>query len=359
MIKVYQKYLITNFISKFFYLSLVFFSLAIILNLLEEITFLKEAKVYFWYPYLLTLLTAPSTLFEIFPFIFLLSTQFFLYELFRNKESFLLNLNGMNNLKIIQIIFITSFLIGIFNVVVYYNISSKLNFQYSQIKNKFTDDNKYLAMVTSSGLWIKDEIDEKILITKSELIKNNVLENSTINEFNKNFELIRTIQSQKIDISQNTWLIYKPIISKENFFDADKDIIYLKTNFNEKRINNLFSNVSTLDLIKLFNLIDDYKKVGYSYDDLILHLVNLITLPFLYGILSILSAILMINFSVNKPLIFNIVLGILMSVMIYYIKYIFNSLASSGKISIGISIFLPILILTFFSVIGLVDIDEK
>ncbi len=48
-----------------------------------------------------------------------------------------------------------------------------------------------------------------------------------------------------------------------------------------------------------------------------------------------------------------------MSVMIYYIKYIFNSLASSGKISIGISIFLPILILTFFSVIGLVDIDEK
>lgn len=359
MLKIYQKYLIMNFLTKFFYLSLVFFSLAIILNLLEEITFLKETKVPFWYPYLLTLLTAPNTLFEIFPFIFLLSTQFFFYELFRNQESILLNLNGLNNLKIIKILFVLSFLIGVFNVVIYYNISSMLSFQYSQSKNKFTDDNKYLAMVTVSGLWIKDEINDKILITKSELIKNNYLQNSTINEFDKNFELIRTIQSQKININQNKWIIHNPIISEKNFSEANKDIIYLETNFNEQRINNLFSNFSTLDIIKLIGLIGDYKKIGHSYDDVILHLLNLLTLPFFYGILSVLSAILMINFSRNKPIIFHIIFGILMSVIIYYTNHIFNSLASSGKISISISIFLPILILTILSAIGLIDINEK
>ena len=46
MFKVYQNYLIINFLSKFIYLSLVFFSLSIILNLLEEITFLKNIKFF-------------------------------------------------------------------------------------------------------------------------------------------------------------------------------------------------------------------------------------------------------------------------------------------------------------------------
>ena len=123
MFKVYQNYLIINFLSKFIYLSLVFFSLSIILNLLEEITFLKNIEVPFWYPYLLTLLTAPITLFEIFPFIFLLTTQFLFYELFRNRELVLLKLNGLSNLKMIQIIFLLSFSIGIFNILIYYNFA--------------------------------------------------------------------------------------------------------------------------------------------------------------------------------------------------------------------------------------------
>ena len=61
-------------------------------------------------------------------------------------------------------------------------------------------------MVTDSGLWIKDEINENTLIVKSNLIKGRFYKN--IIEFNKNFSLIRTIQSEKIDIKNNNWKIY-------------------------------------------------------------------------------------------------------------------------------------------------------
>ena len=77
MFKIYQKYIIKSFINKFLTVSLIFFCLIIILSILEEISFFKNLKVNFLFPYLLTLLTAPITLFEIFPFIFLISTQFF------------------------------------------------------------------------------------------------------------------------------------------------------------------------------------------------------------------------------------------------------------------------------------------
>ena len=86
MFKIYQKYLINNFIIKFFYISLIFLSLTFILNILEEISFVKNLDIDAWYPYFLTLLNLPITIFEIFPFIFLLATQFLFYELFKKKR---------------------------------------------------------------------------------------------------------------------------------------------------------------------------------------------------------------------------------------------------------------------------------
>ena len=359
MLKIYQKYLINNFLIKFFYISIIFFSLIIILSLLEEISFFKDLEINFLYPYFLTLLNAPITLFEIFPFIFLLTTQFLFYDLFKSDELNLLKKNGLNNLKIVKILFFLSICIGIFNVLIFYNVSSLLKFQYSNIKNSFSKDNKYLAMVTDSGLWIKDEISNKKLIIKSTYVKGNFLSKTIINEFNNNFELLRTIQSDKIDIKTNDWIIYEPTITNKNISEKKVGSIILSTNFNEEKINNLFSNISTLNLIKLFNLKNEFDKLGYSSDEIEIHLLKLFTMPLFYGILTILSSIIMFTFSKDKSLLFHIVLGILMSVMIYYLSFIFSSLGTNGKLPVYLSIFFPLMIISLFSIIGLVNINEK
>ena len=135
MFKIYQKYLVKSFINKFLTLSLIFISLVIILSVLEEISFFKNINTNFLLPYFLTILGSPITLFEIFPFIFLLSTQFLFYDLFKKEELNLLKSNGLSNLKVIKTLFLTSFLIGIFTVLFFYNIASKLKFIYTDIKN--------------------------------------------------------------------------------------------------------------------------------------------------------------------------------------------------------------------------------
>ena len=86
MLRTYEYYLIRNFLNKFFIISFIFFSLIIILSILEEISFFKNLEINFLYPYFLTLLSSPITLFEIFPFIFLLSTQFLFYGLFKTEN---------------------------------------------------------------------------------------------------------------------------------------------------------------------------------------------------------------------------------------------------------------------------------
>jgi len=49
----------------------------------------------------------------------------------------------------------------------------------------------------------------------------------------------------------------------------------------------------------------------------------------------------------------------LMSVIIYYINFMFTSLGNNGKIPIISSIYLPILFISIFAIIGLIRVNEK
>ena len=117
--------------------------------------------------------------------------------------------------------------------------------------------------------------------------------------------------------------------------------------------------MSTLNLLELFNLKKDYEKLGYSSDEITQHLLGLISTPFFYTILTVLSAIIMFNMRKNRSIFFQIIFGILMSVIIYYINFIFNSLGNNGKISIIASIFLPLILVSIFAIIGLTKVNEK
>jgi len=359
MFKIYQLYIYKKFLLKYFYLNLVFLTLAIILGILEEISFFKNLDKNISYPLILTFLSAPNTLFEILPFIFLLSTQFLFFDLINKNELHLLKRNGMNNYRLIKNLFFLGVIIGIFNILIFYNLSAMMKFHYSSIKNNFSNDNKYLAMVTESGLWIKDSISDINLIIKSEKINDKFLYEVIINEFNTDFELIRVIKSKKIDVSSTNWIVYNPEIIMNNVKNISNQEINLITNFDKAKINNFFSDISTLDIIRLYNSKKDYERLGYSSDEISLHLLKLIIMPIYYGILIVLASILMIKSKKINSIIFNLLFGILISVSIYYLTFIFSAMGKSGRIPIEMSVFFPILILTIISLIGIIRINEK
>ena len=359
MFKIYQKYIIKKFLIRFLFTSLVFFILAIVLSVFEEISFFNNSNINFLLPYFLTFLNAPITLFEIFPFIFLISTQFFFYEIFKNDELIHLKNNGLSNLKIIKTLFLSSILLGLIMIFLYYNFAAKLKFLYTDIKNNYTNDNKYLAVVNDSALWLKDETNEKTLIVKSKNIKNNYLMDVIINEFDSNFQLLQTIQANKVDIKNKKWIIFNPIITKDNISKNNITEMIYKTNFDDKKIRSLFSNFSTLNIFELFNLKKDYEELGYSSDEIKIHLLKLFSTPYFYALMTVLSSVIMINVRQNKSLFFNIILGIFVSVVIYYINFIFSSMGNTGKIPPNVSIFLPILFISIITLMGLVRINEK
>ena len=231
-----------------FFLS--FFCLIFILNLLTELDFFKKSEVSTLFPLYLSLINTPMFVFEMFPFIFLISTQFFFNNLFNNDEINIFKYSGLKNSKIFSILSFTTFFIGILIISIFYNLSSNLKNLYLGLKSNYTEDNKYLAVITNNGLWIKDIYDEKTLMINAGLINQNELLDAYISEFDKNYEIIRNIKSKKIDISNKEWIIKNAEIYIQNNKEIIDELRY-KTNFDYEIIQNLFSNMSSLSFLSL------------------------------------------------------------------------------------------------------------
>lgn len=251
--KVYQKFLTSIFLKSLLYVFSVMFSLVLILNILTELDFFKDLNVSASFTLFLAFLNSPALIFEMFPFIFLIATQIFFIKLFENKEIEVLKYSGFKNSKIILILGLLSLIVGLIISILFYHFSSNLKNFYLELKSPHTNDDKYLAVVTKNGLWIKDKIDENILIINSAEIDEYYLINNFITEFDKNYRVLRNIKSNKIDISKEEWIIFNAKIFNKNNYQI-QDSIKLKTNFNYKRIKSLYSNLSSLNFYELFEL---------------------------------------------------------------------------------------------------------
>ena len=354
----YIKFIINLFNISFLKIFIIFFMIIWISGILEEVNFFKSIDINFFYIIFLSLLNTPSVIFEILPFIFLLSTQVFFINLINKNELEIFKYSGLNNFEIVKIISIYTIILSLFFIVVFYNMSSILKNSYLLFKNQYSNDNKYLAVINANGLWIKDEINNGINIINANKVTDNFLLNVNITQFDKEFNILRILNSEKVDISTFKWKVLKPIILENNIEDNKNELI-LESNFDLKKINSLFSNLSSLSMVDLINLRKSYKSLNYSLVEIDSHLYKIISYPFYLTLITIFSAIIMFNIEYQKNSFFKITLGILLSVIIYYINYFINILGINQKIPLFLSILLPLILLTIINFISIIKLNEK
>ena len=356
--KTYINFLTAIFLKSFLYVLLIIFSLVFLINLLTEIEFFNDINVSIFFPIQLSILNAPSMIFEIFPFIFLISTQLFFIKLFNNDEITVFKYSGLKNSKIIFLISLITLALSILIISLFYNASSNLKNFYLELKSNYTKDDKYLAVVTKNGLWIRDKIDKKILIVNSSKINENFLIDNFITEFDEDYNVLRNIVSEKIDIKTNQWRIINPKILVLNQSE-NLDQIKINSNFNYKLINSLFSNLSSLSIFELLELKKNYKQLNYSTLDIDLQVNKIISYPIYLILMTLLSSLIMLNSRKYKSNTLKISIGLFFCVIIYYLNNLFSVLGSTEKINHIISIWIPLLILSSTIIFASSKINEK
>ena len=356
--RVYIKFISSVYFKSLIFVFLILSSLVFILNLLSELEFFKNENVSISFTLFLSLLNSPIQVFELSPFILLITVQLFFIKFFENKEIEIFKYSGLKNSTILYILSSLSILTGILIITIFYHLSSNLKNIYLEIKSGYTTDGKYLAVITKNGLWIKDKIDNKVIITNASAIDQNYLNNIFITEFDEDFNVIRNIKSNKIDISSNQWQILDAKIYEENDYSYIK-LLYLKTNFDFNRIQSLYSNLSALSFVELYQLRENYKKLNYSTTEVDMHLYKLLSYPIFLLLITLLSSIIMLNIKQIKGTTFKISIGLFFSVIIYYLNNFSYVLGSTERVSIIFSIFLPLLVLFSINCLMLFKINEK
>jgi len=357
MIKTYHIYIIKNFLKKFLIISFVFLGLIFLMNILEEIKYFSKFDTGIYYPVILTLLNLPTILFEIFPFIFLITTQFFFLGLIEKDELIIFKNNGLSNTKILSILVLVSLILGLFFISFFYTFSSALKYNYLNIKSQFSKDNKYLALVNENGLWIKEEVDGNTNIINGVILEKNNLKHVTISQLDKNYNLEKMIIAESVDITNNKWILNNALVFQENSPLEKLDKSDYLSNFNINKISNTFSNLSSQNVLELFDTLNDFNSLGYSTLEIKSYIHQIFSYPVYLTIMTMAGAILMFN--IKKTKIILLIMGVMCSVIFYYIYYFSKVLGVNEKIPIYLSAWLPHLLLFLICLNGVVRLNEK
>ena len=362
MNKVLFNYLFTRYLRTILIVIMIFYCFGLILNLFEEIEFFKNSNSSLLIPMSLTALYVPNIIIKLLPFIIFISSMWFLLNLRNSSDLLTMKVYGYSNFKIFFIIALISFIFGWVILFAVNPITSTMVKYYEQTKSKYSRDIDHLISINKNGLWIKENINNGYRIISADPTRSNIVKNVTIFNLDKNNILINKIYSKNADISQNKWVLKDVIINK--FEDGISSQIFLDnyeivSEYNYHKISVLFKNFDTMSFLELLLNYDDLQKKGYNKSYLDQNLNSMLSMPFFLFIMTSLASILTMNTLKRSNNFAFIVAGLIACVGIYYFKDLSLALGQTNRISLSLSVWIPVIAIGLFSSIGVLQINEK
>ena len=355
-------YLLKNFLKTFFLCVLITYSFGMILNLFEEVEFFKNNDVSFLTPLILTSIFVPSIVLKFLPFVIFVSSMWFMIKIRNNKDLLTLKVYGYSNIKIFFILAFTSFILGWLVLVFANPITSSMVKYYEKTKSQYARDIDHLVTFNNNGLWIKENLkngDRVITASKTEKFK---LVDVTIFHFDNKYNLYEKIFAKEVEIATNDWNLKNVTIFKLNngiFKKSKTNTLNIESIYNYEKITSLFNNSDTMSFIEL---VIDYRKLlnnGYNERFLNQSLHTMLTLPFFLFLMTAIASILTMNTLKKSDNLKLIVIGLVISVLVYYFKDLSIALGQTDRIPLALSIWAPIIALSLFTFIGVLQINEK
>ena len=362
MNKILLNYILKNFLKTFFIVVFIFYCFGVILNLFEEIEFFKNLNVSFLTPLMLTSIFIPSMIIKILPFIIFISSMWFMMSIRNNKDLLTLKTFGYSNLKIFLILAFTSFLLGWIILIIFNPITSSMSKFYEKTKSNYSRDIDHLVTFNRNGLWIKENLENTQRIIQAEKPDGFDLIEVTIFHLDDNSNLIEKIVSKKADIRNNEWLlsdvqIFQPIngiLTGKKLSNYKLDSIY-----NYEKINSLFKNFDTMSFLDLTLNYKNLLNNGYNKPFLNQSLHSMLSLPFFLFLMTALASIFTMNTLKKSDNFRLIALGLITCVLTFYFKDLSLALGQTERIPIILAIWAPVIALSFFTFIGVLQINEK
>ena len=358
---VLNKYLVSEFFKSFFNVVLVFCCLGLILNLFEEINYFKNYDVGIGLPIVLSLMIIPSIVINMLPFILFLSSMWAFIKLKNNRDILSLKTFGLSNINFLILFCFSAIFIGIVTLFAFTPMTSVVVKYYEDIKGKYDIDKSHLASINTNGIWIREKSKDNISIIKSQKLEGELLINVSIYKFDKKNSLIKRIEGLKADISGNPWIVQEGFEidyvneGKKKEFQA----LEFPSTFNKDKLNSIYSNLDTISFYNLIKNMDQLINKGYNPKLLKEKKHFYLSLPFFLVLMVCLAGIFTLNSNDTRQNTYYLLLSIIVCVIIFYFKNFSTALGATERIPLLLSVWSPIIILSLFCSVGIIQINEK
>ncbi len=348
-------YLAKNFFTSFVIIFLIFASLLIIGDFVEQFRKSTGKGVPIKIIFQLAIFNFFSLVEFIIPIVAFFASLLTYILLIRNSEYLIISSVGLSNARILIPAVVIYFLIGIFFVTIFNPLSAVFYDRYTELEYKHIAKSDKFASITKNGIWLKQFNDEKSIssVLYAQQISNNgtMLFNFMLLEYDENGAFQGRIDGQKAYLKSGYWAMNDVQVSPKYGQASFNVELEYSTNIRPSDITNSLSPPESISFWRMGKFINFLEDLGYSARDFRLYYYNLIIMPFFLSFLAVLAFSLLKDFRQDSKLTNKIISAFIMIFIIYFLSNLLDALGSSSQISPLIAKLTPSLFVLVTSII--------
>lgn len=370
LIKSINIYLAKNFIKRFLQLTCAFSLLIFFISFIEIFNRTNQNKVTFIIKLAMSMCSVPQLINEISSSLILISAIICYFNLSMRSEITIIRNSGLSLWHIATPISISALFIGIFWIVIFQPLSiksSKLLENFENInfgEHKATQDGKKIKINSQKPIWLRQENleneGEEIIIGAEGLDQDNLkFYNVSLWFFNKEGLFYKRVDSEEMALLNENLILKNNIINQESLIlnneefqknfnllskESNKNLnqqlpkLVIKTNLSAefilKKIFINTQNINNFNVFEIPKLIEEMENSGLNSQKYRVRLHYLCNLWLMFVAMTLIACYFGINHARNQKSLAMIFVGIIVGVAFYIASSIFNSIGSSGLISV-------------------------
>lgn len=271
------------------------------------------------------------------------------YRLNRSSELIIFKVSGISIWKIIAPIIVSILLLGILYILALNPLVSlaKKNRDYLSEKydiNRIFDDSGVPVFTKEKGLWLREELKDKISFVHAKNIQQKnysiFLDNIILLQFDLRNRFLRRIESKRGKIEKDRLQVFNPLVIEPGKANREEELHEQKTYLTIDKIQESFESPSNFSFWELPKLIEQFEDMGFSARNHRLHFYKIISFPLYLISLFLLGSVFTINIGFRGgSSVFKIVLGIISVFGLFFLREFLNAMSLSENSPLILTVF--------------------
>ncbi|MEM9855018.1 MAG: LPS export ABC transporter permease LptG [Pseudomonadota bacterium] len=204
-----HRYFGLRFLKTFLAIFAVFFGLAILFDLTEQVRRFAGADVGFGEIVQLTLLSAPVGFYRLMPLLVIISTLTLLISMARSSELVVARASGRSALRSLYAPMVVAFLIGLVAIMVFNPLVAAMSKEYESRSNQINEGTASILSISDEGLWLRQGGPEgqTVIRALNSNLDGTTLQSVTFMSFAPDGAPTRRIEARNATLESGNWVL--------------------------------------------------------------------------------------------------------------------------------------------------------